>query len=602
MKALKSLNKYFYRYKWHFISGFFFVAISNLFAIYPARIIKFSVDLVVETLNASALFSGFEMKLHYYQFFGKTILIFSALLFLMALLKGVFMFFMRQTLIVMSRHIEYDQKNEIYNHYQKLSLSFYKVNNTGDLMTRISEDVSKVRMYTGPAIMYTVNLVVMFILVIAIMLNVNAKLTMYVLIPLPIMSVGIYLVNSSILRRSEKVQKQLSKITTMAQETFSGIRVIKSYNRTTSFIHNFEKESEAYKNLNIDLMRYDAAMFPVIMLLIGVSTLITVYIGGKEVIAGSISSGVIAEFIVYVNMLTWPVASIGWVTSLLQQAIASQKRINEFLETKPDIENPTEEITNTSGAIEFRNVNFTYPETGIHAIKNLSFRVEKGQVLAITGRTGSGKSTVAQLLCRMFDVDSGQVVYNQLDIKAHNLNVLRQSIGYVPQEVILFSDTIENNLTFGLQLQNLEKEKIQHLTEQATRDADVYENIMEFGEGFKTKIGERGLKLSGGQKQRISIARAIIKQPDILIFDDCLSAVDTETEDTILRNLERIMDGKTTILIGHRISTLRNADKILVLDDGKLVEEGTHNELMQQKGYYFDMYQKQFREEEEYLV
>lgn len=602
MKALKSLNKYFYRYKWHFISGFFFVAISNLFAIYPARIIKFSVDLVVETLNVSALFSGFEMKLHYYHFFGKTILIFSALLFLMAFLKGVFMFFMRQTLIVMSRHIEYDQKNEIYNHYQKLSLSFYKVNNTGDLMTRISEDVSKVRMYTGPAIMYTVNLVVMFILVIAIMLNVNVRLTMYVLIPLPIMSVGIYFVNSSILRRSEKVQKQLSKITTMAQETFSGIRVIKSYNRTTSFIHNFEKESETYKNLNIDLLRYDAAMFPVIMLLIGLSTLITVYIGGKEVIAGSISSGVIAEFIVYVNMLTWPVASIGWVTSLLQQAIASQKRINEFLETKPDIENPTEEITNPSGAIEFRNVNFIYPETGIHAIKNLSFKVDKGQVLAITGRTGSGKSTVAHLLCRLFDVNSGQIVYNQLDVKAHNLNLLRQSIGYVPQEVILFSDTIENNLTFGLQVQNVEKEKIQQMIEQATKDADVYENIIEFGEGFKTKIGERGLKLSGGQKQRISIARAIIKQPDILIFDDCLSAVDTETEDTILRNLERIMHGKTTILIGHRISTLRNADKILVLDDGKLVEEGTHNELMQQKGYYFDMYQKQFREEEEYLV
>lgn len=597
MKYLRHLNKYFWKYKFLLLSGIIFITISNIFAIYPASVIRQSLDYVVETVQTRQLLSGFEAGANINQQIVTNVLIFSAVILGMALIKGIFMFFMRQTIIVMSRHIEYDMKNEIFGHYQKLSLSFYKRHNTGDLMNRISEDVSRVRMYVGPAVMYTINLVVLFALVIFTMVRVDARLTLFVLMPLPLLSIALYFVNSAILKKSELIQEKLSAVTTFVQETFSGIRIIKAYNRLGFFAGEFARTSENYRDKNVDLAKFNAIFFPLIMLLIGFSTLMTIYIGGIEVSRGSISPGVIAEFIIYVNMLTWPVASVGWVTSIIQRAAASEKRILEFLQTEPDIKSDTGKVLPVDGKIQLENVNFIYADTGIHALKNINLVIGKGTSLGILGKTGSGKTTLVQLLMRFFDPTEGTIRIDGHDLKTLDLSHLRNRSGYVPQEVFLFSESIFQNIAFGLHEEG-DDENLREKVAQAAKDADIYHNIMHFPQQFDTRVGERGITLSGGQKQRISIARAIIKNPDILIFDDCLSAVDTETEENILRNLLRIMQDKTTILVSHRISTLKHADHIIVLDHGHISEEGTHESLLAERGLYYDMYQRQLRENE----
>jgi ATP-binding cassette subfamily B protein len=592
MKELAYLNKFFYKYRWRLLPGALFVIISNIFAVLPAQVIRIAFDLVNENIALFRLFNGFNRQELISKIFGQSLLFFGVIVLLLALIRGLFLFFMRQTIILMSRHIEYDLKNEIYFHYQKLSMAFYRRNNTGDLMNRVTEDVSRVRMYLGPAIMYTINTIVLFILVIMSMFNVNARLTVFSLLPLPLLAITIYYVHSMINHRSEKIQQQLSALSSFVQETFSGIRVIKAYVREDDIRRKFNIESENYKSHSMSLVQIQALFYPMMLLLVGLSTIITVYIGGVEVINGNISSGNIAEFIVYVTQLTFPVMSLGWVTSLIQRAAASQKRINEFLNTNPEINSIAGEKTVLQGNITFKNVSFKYPVTGIQAIKNISFKVRNGEFLAVIGRTGSGKSTIANLLMRMYDADEGQILLDGKPIGQLDLQHFRQQIGFVPQEVFLFSDTIYNNIAFGMTF--TEQDKV----ELAAKNASVFDNIMEFSKGFDTMIGERGITLSGGQKQRLSIARAIIKEPQVLIFDDCLSAVDTRTEEEILNNLSRIMKDKTSILIAHRVSTIKNADRILVLDNGEIIEQGTHNKLMALKGVYFDLFEKQLLEEQ----
>lgn len=595
MKELLHLNKYFLKYKWKLLLGIVFVAVSNLFAIFPAQLIRYSFEVVKETLLINQLFKGFQLEASYYDLLVTTLLLFGAVVLIMALLKGFFMFLMRQTIIVMSRQIEYDLKNEIFAQYLRLSYSFYKKQRTGDLMNRISEDVTRVRMYLGPAIMYTINLIVLFVLVIATMVNVNAKLTLYVLLPLPILAVSIYYVSNLINAKSEAMQRQLSKLSNITQETFSGIRVVKAYIRQTAVYQLFNTEAEQYKYNALDVVKVNALFMPLMTMLVGISTIITVFIGGQLAIEGQVSAGNIAEFVIYVNLLTWPVASVGWVTSLVQQAAASQKRINEFLSHQPEIVNSSsagkEEI---KGAIEFKNVSFTYPDSGVKALNDISFSIQPNQSLAIIGRTGSGKSTIANLICRLFEVDSGEILIDGKSIKEVDLYRLRESIGYVPQEVFLFSDTIKNNIAFGYK----QGEASQDLVQQAAQNAVIHSNISEFPNSYATKVGERGITLSGGQKQRISIARALIKNPSILLFDDCLSAVDTETEDQILSNLKSIMQNRTSVIISHRISSVMHCDSILVLDNHSIVERGTHKELMAQKGVYCELYNKQLTETE----
>jgi len=592
MKELAYLNKFFYKYRWRLLPGALFVIISNIFAVLPAQVIRIAFDLVNENIALFRLFNGFNRQELISKIFGQSLLFFGVIVLLLALIRGLFLFFMRQTIILMSRHIEYDLKNEIYFHYQKLSMAFYRRNNTGDLMNRVTEDVSRIRMYLGPAIMYTINTIVLFILVIMSMFNVNARLTVFSLLPLPLLAITIYYVHSMINHRSEKIQQQLSALSSFVQETFSGIRVIKAYVREDDIRRKFNIESENYKSHSMSLVQIQALFYPMMLLLVGLSTIITVYIGGVEVINGNISSGNIAEFIVYVTQLTFPVMSLGWVTSLIQRAAASQKRINEFLNTNPEINSIAGEKTVLQGNITFKNVSFKYPVTGIQAIKNISFKVRNGEFLAVIGRTGSGKSTIANLLMRMYDADEGQILLDGKPIGQLDLQHFRQQIGFVPQEVFLFSDTIYNNIAFGMTF--TEQDKV----ELAAKNASVFDNIMEFSKGFDTMIGERGITLSGGQKQRLSIARAIIKEPQVLIFDDCLSAVDTRTEEEILNNLSRIMKDKTSILIAHRVSTIKNADRILVLDNGEIIEQGTHNKLMALKGVYFDLFEKQLLEEQ----
>jgi len=589
MKHLWSLNKHLMRYKWRLLFGIFFVAVNNVFAIFPVQVIRNAFDLVLETVETYQLLNGYTVADTFYDNLTTTLLYMGGLVLLFAILKGIFLFFTRLTIIIMSRLIEYDLKNEVFDHYQKLNLSFYKQQNTGDLMNRISEDVSRVRMYFGPAIMYTINLLVLFIFVIITMLSINVKLTLYVLTPLPVLSLSIYYVSKMINVRSEKVQAQLSRLNTFVQEAFSGIRVIKAYSREHEKDRFFKKECETYRDKNLDLVRVNAFFMPLMILLIGLSTILTIYIGGKLAIAGEITMGNIAEFVIYVNMLTWPVASLGWVTSLVQRAAASQERINEFLDTKPAIVNTNTAPSVIEGNITFDHVTFRYPNTNTPALDNISFTLKKGHSLAIIGRTGSGKSTIANLILRLFDTEEGRILIDGKDIKGHNLDALRENIGYVPQEVFLFSDTLAQNVAFGLKSEKVDMEQVRW----AAKNADVLENIEQFPKGFDTYIGERGITLSGGQKQRLSIARALIKRPKILILDDCLSAVDTNTERKILDNLEPIMKDKTSIIIGHRVSSMQHCDHIIYLDDGRIVEEGNHEALMKKQGAYYDLYQTQ---------
>ncbi len=589
MKPLFRLNKYFVKYKWLVIFGSIFILFSNLLAIYPAQIFRNSIDTVVESVRLLKIFHEGPIYEHFYSILIKSFLFFGAGILLLALLKGIFTFMMRQTVIIMSRKIEFDLKNEIYQKYQALDSTFYKRNKVGDIMNRISEDVSSVRMYLGPAIMYTINLIVLFVVVIYTMFSINVKLSWLTLAPLPIMSVLIYYISKLINVRSSIVQAQLSNIFTRAQESFSGIRIIKAYNQIDDQKEKFEDDCDQYLKKSMELVKVNSLFHPVIILLPALSTLITLYVGGLQVIDGEITYGNIAEFVIYINMLTWPVASLGWVTSLVQKAAASQERINEFLNIKPEITNPSKQDFELDGDIEFKDVSFTYQDSGIRALKKINFKLKKGETLAIIGKTGSGKSTIANLLLRLNDPTSGEILINNNSLTEINLSQHRSRIGYVPQEVFLFSESIKNNIAFG----DLKDDFNQKDIENAAKNAVVHENIMDFTKAYDTIVGERGITLSGGQKQRVSIARALLKEPNILLFDDCLSAVDTETEEIILQNLNRIMKNKSSIIISHRISSIKNANHILVLDDGEIIEEGTHEELIQIQGTYFNIYEKQ---------
>ena len=584
MGSLKHINKYLYKYRLRLLLGVLFVGISNYFAVTAVPYIRLTID-YLKTVKEQNIPS--EESYHQLLIYGLYTLGY-------AFLSGFFLFLMRQTIIVMSRLIEYDLKNEMYAHYQKLDTAFYKRNNTGDLMNRISEDVGRVRMYIGPAIMYILNTSFLFMFTITEMISVDIKLTLFVLIPLPLLAISIYYVSNTINKKSTKVQEQLSGITTHTQEAFSGIRVLKAYGREKKSIADFETQSTTYKNLTMGLVKVESLFQPFMILLIGLSTLFTIYIGGMQAIDGKITYGNIAEFIVYVNRLTWPIASLGWVTSLIQRAAASQTRINEFLHTVPEIVSQTTAVEAIKGDIEFKNVTFIYPDSGIKALNNVSFSIPKGKTLAIIGRTGSGKSTIANLICRLYDVESGELLVDHKNIKNIPLAALRSQIGYAPQEVILFSDTITHNIAFSIDKELQKEEAII----QAAKDAAIYSNIISFKDQFETVVGERGITLSGGQKQRISIARAIIKQPQIMIFDDCLSAVDTETEEEILGNLKKIMTGKTSLIISHRISTVKNADNIIVIDKGELIESGSHQQLIEKQGAYFELHKMQLLEEE----
>ncbi len=619
MKALQYLNKYFIKYKGRLLLGFLFIILTNISRVYAPQIIRESVNfLETSYLNKELINSGDSQEIilptsleYISQFIAYSpgdnglinqdnfvevivgiALVLGLLYIIVFAIQGVFLFFTRQTIIIMSRLIEYDLKNEIFQHYQKLSSSFYKRNNTGDLMNRISEDVSKVRMYLGPAVMYTLNLIVLIFLVVMMMSYIDLELTLYALSPLPLMSVAIYYVSSIIHKRSEKVQEQQSKLSSIVQESIAGIRVLKAYTRESARDESFVEECDLYKMRTLDLVKVDALFMPIIVLLVSASTILTIYIGGLKVIAGELAIGEIFQFIFYVNILTWPFASVGWVTSLVQKAEASQKRINEFLKTKPEIQNEVDYETNIHGNVEFKDVSFTYPDSGIRALNNVSFQIEQGKTFAIIGKTGSGKSTIANLINRQYDVTGGEILLDGITLEKHNLYSLRRSIGHVPQDVFLFSDTLRANINFGVDHED--DKSIMN----AAKDADIHDSITNFPQGYDTVIGERGINLSGGQKQRISIARAIIKNPEILIFDDCLSAVDTHTEEKILKNLKRIMKGKTSLIISHRVSTIKHADHIIVLDEGRIVEQGTHASLQEKKGVYSNLYKKQLLEEQ----
>ena len=583
MRELRYVHKFFYKYRFRLLIGIVITILSKFLALEIPGIIRKSLNLAEDYRNG--VITDVEAV-------KDDMLYYILLLIGFAVLSGVFTFLMRQTIIVVSRLIEFDLKNEIYQQYQKLSQNFYKKNRTGDLMNRISEDVTKVRMYCGPGIMYTMNMIVLFAVGFTKMLMIDVKLTLYTLIPFPILSVSIFILSKVIHKRTTIVQMYLSKLTTFNQEFFSGINVVKSYGIEPAVIDSFEELANDSKEKNINLYKANALFFPLMILLIGFSNLLVIYIGGQQYMAGEIKIGVIAEFMIYVNMLTWPVAIVGWVTSIVQQAEASQKRINEFLQIEPEIKNTVVDKKEINGSVAFKNVSLRYDDTNIEALKNISFHVESGETLAILGKTGSGKSTIVNLISRLYDTTSGEILIDNLSIKNYNLNDLRDQIGSVPQDPFLFSDTIENNIKFG-------KEDATELEiETAAKNSVVHNHIIDFKNQYKTILGERGVTLSGGQKQRVSIARAIIKEPKILIFDDCLSAVDTETEEKILQNLKRVSNDKTTFIISHRVSSAKNADKIIILDEGNIIQQGTHDELINQNGYYKELYEKQLLEKE----
>jgi len=592
MKELLYLNKYLLQYKRHLLLGLLFVIISNVFQIVPAPLVRYSIDLVIDNILVYRSLENATVQQSFFNVFARGILVYALLILLVALLRGVFLYYVRQTLIVMSRHIEYDLKNEIFAHYQTLPLSFYRRNNTGDLMNRISEDVSRVRMYLGPSIMYGLTLFTLMIMLIPVMFSISTTLTWYALIPLPLLSISIFYVNNIIEHRSEEIQKSQSRLSTFVQEAFSGIRVLKSFTREKESVQNFSRESNEYKRQSLKLTMIQSLFFPLVMGLVGLSTVLTVYAGSVEVINGRLTFGNIAEFIIYVNMLTWPVTLLGWTSSQVKRAEASQKRINEFLKNKTDIVSRKNIVREIAGKIEFKNVSFTYPDTGIHALKNISFVIHPGESLAIIGTTGSGKSTISYLIGRLYDVSGGEILIDEIPIRDYDLVSVRNQIGPVPQDVFLFSDTIYNNIAFGLT--HPDETKII----QAAKDADVYDNIMSFPQGFNTRVGERGITLSGGQKQRVSIARAIVREPKILILDDALSAVDTNTENTILNSMKKIMEGRTSVIISHRVSSAKLANKIIVLHEGKIVEEGTHETLLAEGGVYHELYEKQMQADE----
>jgi ATP-binding cassette subfamily B protein len=584
MKELHYLNKYFIKYKYRFLMGILITIVAQIFSLFTPKLISKSLNIIEEYIKNPIKDSSLikqELLLSLGLIIGATII------------AGFLTFLMRQTLIVMSRYIEFDLKNEVFQHYERLSQSFYKQNRTGDLMNRISEDVGKVRMYVGPAVMYTINTFIRFAIVILYMYNVSPKLTLYTLLPLPLLSYCIFKLSSEINKRSTIYQENLSNLSSFSQEIFSGIRVIKAYALEGQNKKVFNNLSQESREKNMRLAVVNALFGPLMILLIGLSNLVVIYFGGMMYIEGTIPNiGTIAEFILYVNMLTWPVASIGWVSSLVQEAEASQKRINEFLKIEPEIQNKNPNHAILKGTIEFKNVSFSYEDTNIQALNNISFKVKKGETLAILGKTGSGKSTILSLICRLYDIENGSVTMDGVKLAELNLYDLRNSIGIVPQDAFLFSDSIKNNIKFG------KEEASDEEVLEAAKKAVVHNNIINFKNQYETILGERGITLSGGQKQRVSIARAIIKDPEILLFDDCLSAVDTETEEQILNNLFEICKNKTTLIVSHRVSSAKNADKIIILEEGEILQQGTHSQLVNQEGYYKELYLKQLSEKE----
>ena len=583
MKALKYINKYFLKYKWRLLIGILITILSKLLALKVPQIVGDSLNIVENYQDGKIT----DIKAVEEELLVNVLLIIGV-----AVLAGFFTFLMRQTIIVTSRLIEFDLKNEIYQQYQRLSLNFYKKNRTGDLMNRISEDVSKVRMYVGPAVMYSMNMIVLIFVGFTQMINIDVKLTMYTLLPFPILSISIFTLSKVIHKRSSIVQEYLSKLTTFNQEFFSGISVVKSYSIENSIIKDFDEIADKSKEKNIHLQEANALFFPLMVLLIGLSNIIVIYIGGQQYINDEIQIGTIIEFMLYVNILTWPVAVVGWVTSMIQQAEASQVRINEFLNQVPEIQNYNTAPTLLKGKVNFKDVTFTYDDTNITALKNITFSAEVGETVAFLGKTGSGKSTIIELIARLYDTKQGTISLDDQPIETTNLNDIRNQIGFVPQDPFLFSESIGNNIKFG------KEEATNEEIIQAAKNAVVHENIIEFPNGYQTILGERGVTLSGGQKQRVSIARAIIKNPKILIFDDCLSAVDTETEERILTNLKQVSKNKTTFIISHRVSSAKNADKIIILNAGEIIQQGTHNQLITTKGYYKDLYEQQLLEKE----
>ena len=582
MKSLLHLNKYFLKYKWHLILGLIFIILSNYFGVYMPEIIDQAADELVKHVKNK---SDENNNLILWDLGLRLVLTYM----LYSVLKGVFLFFTRQTIIVMSRNIEFDLKNEIFSKYQQLTISFYKNNKTGDLMNRISEDVTKVRMYLGPAIMYSLNVIVLFIMVISFMLYKNAVLTMYVLFPLPILSFVIYMVSSIINKKSEITQRKQSKITSFVQEAFSGIRVLKAYNKKSHFTSLYEKETENYKKASLSLALVNSLFLPSIIFLIGLSTVITIYLGGLKTINKELDYGDIIQFIFYINMLTWPFASVGWVSSLVQRAAASQKRINEFINITEKVVNKGNEKIEQIVKLEFKNLKFKYPNSEEYVLKNINFKVHSGMSLGIFGKTGSGKSSLVQLICRLYEPSEGEILVNDISYKKIELNAYRKKIGYVPQDVFLFSDTIENNIAFGLNQNDFSKDEIKI----AAESSGLSSEIKTFNNSFQTKIGERGVTLSGGQKQRVSVARVLFRNPQLLIFDDCLSAVDSQTSKKIQQSLHKSSNKKISIHISHKINNISNCNHILVLENGEIINQGTHEDLLKSKGFYYDIFKKQ---------